>query len=383
MMARTSVERVFPSILGSQKWKGSLQVISPDKLRELLSQKDEMPKVEFKLKYVLAGQGNNRIKDEVAKDIIALANTAGRSADDHAYLIIGAGDKLNMDGTRTREDVRQYNYCKKTFLSIVNARCAPRLPDLRYEEVELDGNYYGVIVIPASPHLHELTRDLDTMKGVWRKGSTPIRHGDEVGVASLNELLLLKREKEQPHASPELATKVSELLSKVQSTSAPLSQTVAEILTFARKVRHPTLQNICLKELSGWNFKDLAEDSIYRPTYRLIEIFVGASPINIEHPIFGNSSNTMEFLRQSSEFTPAKMLMKQPLSQIEAKAPPNPGKSISFLETTFGDINPEATVPDARAYLYFSPFTSMNIIQGVKAELTKYLIELLPEVQST
>lgn len=381
MAGRSLFPSFFPSILCVEGGKERQQVISVDKLRELLSQNDEMPKVEFKLKYVLTGQGNNKIKDEVAKDIIALANTAGRNAGDYAYLIIGAGDELKADGTRDQEDVRQYGYGKKTFLNIVNARCVPRLPDLSYEVIKLDGNYYGVIVIPPSPHMHELIRDLDTPKGIWRKGSTLIRHGDEVAVASFSEMVLMRREKERLHASPEIATRVSDLLSKVQSTSVPLSQCVAEVLALAREVGHSTLQHICLKELRGWEIKDMDENSPYRPTYRLIEVYVGANPINMEFVGFGNASNTIEFLRHAKEFSAAKLLMGEPLSHIEAKAPPNPAKSIGSLQTKLGVVNPKAKKPDTRVYLYFSPFTSMNIIQAVRTELTKYLIELLPEVQ--
>lgn len=252
------------------------QMINAVILNGLLTMRDEMPKCEFKLRYVLSGQGNNKNRDEIAKDIIALANTAGRSVDDYAYLILGAGDKLDQSGRRNREDVRQCGYDRAAFLSIVNARCAPRLPDLQYEEVELDGNYYGVITIPPSPHMHELTRDLDTPKGVWRRGSVLIRHGDEVGVASFEEMLLMKREKERLHANAAVSAEASALLSKVQSKTTPLSQCVAEALALARKVQHQTLERFCAKELKGWEMTDANEGSEYRPTYRMIEVYAGS-----------------------------------------------------------------------------------------------------------
>jgi hypothetical protein len=69
-------------------------MLNESMLRAILSQKNETPKIELKLKYVLSGQGKGKALDEIAKDIIALANTAGRHPDDYAYLIIGAGNHL-------------------------------------------------------------------------------------------------------------------------------------------------------------------------------------------------------------------------------------------------------------------------------------------------
>jgi hypothetical protein len=172
-------------------------MIEAAELKQWLTEKDETTRREFKLKYVLTGQGRSKYLDELAKDIIALTDTAGRSRDDFAYLVIGAGDELRSDGTRAAEDVRPSAYDRQFFLDTANARCHPPIPDLSYAEIEVGGNYYGVVEIPPSPHVHELSRDLDTPKGVWRRGSVLIRRGDGVGVASLQEALLMKEEKER------------------------------------------------------------------------------------------------------------------------------------------------------------------------------------------
>lgn len=351
-------------------------------LKELLARGNETPRIELKLRYVLSGQGKGKVLDEVTKDIIALTNTAGRNPDDYAYLIIGAGNNLQADGTREREDVRQYRYEAAFFLNIANARCNPPIPDIRYDQVEVDGNYYAVVTIPPSPHMHTLIKDLDTPKGVWRKGSVLIRHGDEVAVASYEEMVVMKREKERLNATGDMATEISDLLSRVQSKSLPLSQSVAEALALARKVNHGTLAHICAKELAGWSSSDMSDESAYRPTYRLMEVFVGTQPLNMQYVGFGAYSNTIDFLRHSGEFTATKMLMSEPLSHLEAKAPPNPVKSIGSLETNLGAVNPNARQPERRVYLYFSPFTFENIIQAVRTEITKHLIDLLPSAHT-
>jgi hypothetical protein len=171
-------------------------MVEAAELKSWLAVKDETLRREFKLKYVLKGQGSGKHQDELAKDVMGLANTAGRNHEDYAYLIIGAGDKLKPDGTRDRDDVRPYVYSRKSILDTVNARCYPSLPDLSYEEVEVDGNYYGVVTIPPSPYRHELSRDLDATSGSWKKGMVPIRRGDEVAPATFQEMLLLNQQKE-------------------------------------------------------------------------------------------------------------------------------------------------------------------------------------------
>lgn len=180
-------------------------MVEAAELKKWLAVKDETLRHEFKLKYVLKGQGNTKHRDELAKDVMALANTAGRNRDDYAYLIIGAGDKLKADGTRDRDDVRAYNYSRKSILDTVNAKCYPSLPDLSYEEVEVDGNHYGVVIVPPSPFRHELSSDLDAASGSWKKGMVPIRRGDEVAPASFQEMTLLNHQKEswgKPAAPP-------------------------------------------------------------------------------------------------------------------------------------------------------------------------------------
>jgi len=181
--------------------EGTKLMLDESRLKELLALTEELPTVEFKLKYVLSGQGKNKALDELAKDIIALTNTGGRNPGDYAYLVIGAGDTLKYDGTRDHDDVRQYGYDSKMFLTIANVRCSPPIPNLSFLQIEIEGRCYGILAIPPSPHMHSLTRDLDTPKGLWRKSSVLIRHRDEVAVASFEEMTVIKREKERLNAT--------------------------------------------------------------------------------------------------------------------------------------------------------------------------------------
>ncbi len=357
-------------------------MITVEKLKELLARKGESPNLEFKLRYALTGQGNNKNRDEVAKDIIALANTAGRSADDYAYLIIGAGDDFRPDGTRGSEDVRQHGYDGKTFLSIVNDRCAPGLPDLWYEEIELGGTYYGVVVVPPSPYMHELTRNLDMPKGFWPKGAVLIRRGDGVGAASYKEMQVIEREKERLRAVYGVRSEVSELLSKIHSGTAPLTQCVAEALTVAKKLNDSSLERFCVNELRGWDGQSFDDASDGWPKYRLVDAYVGLHPLNMLYAGFAHASNTLEFLGKSEHFQAARITMRKPLAEIEAQVPAEPNKGIGVLTTKRGVVEPGTQHPDNPCYLYFSPHTFANILQGVRAELTEHLVHLLPEARA-
>ncbi|MBI4451272.1 ATP-binding protein [Candidatus Woesearchaeota archaeon] len=156
--------------------------MTPEQLAALLAQQ-EGQSLEFKLQYVLSGQGKDRNLDEVAKDIVALVNTAK----DCAYLIIGAGDELKA-GVRAAKTVKGEDYSAQRFLEIVNARVAPPITNLAYEEVEYAGSAYGVVSVAKSPHIHYLSRDLATPKRNFPKNSVLVRHGSGIELASPAEI---------------------------------------------------------------------------------------------------------------------------------------------------------------------------------------------------
>ena len=171
-------------------------IITPDNLRALLAQKENL-RVEFKLEYRFQGQNSERDRDEVAKDLIALANTAGRHDNDYAYLVIGAGDELLKDKTRVYKLVEPGQYTARQFLDIVNERCSPNLASIEYHEVELDGRLYGVVVIPPSRHVHELKRVLHAKnRGYWPRNAILQRVGEGAAQATARDILTMMREKD-------------------------------------------------------------------------------------------------------------------------------------------------------------------------------------------
>jgi hypothetical protein len=166
----------------------------PEDLRRMLSEVEAL-RIEFKAKIDLKGQGKDARRDEFAKDILGLANTAGRTADDYAYLVIGAGDKFLPDGLRSYIPTAPNLYQQKQLLEIVNERCTPEIPELLYREIEVEGRRYGVIILPPSPHVHATARQLDTPKGPWRKNSIILRRGEGHVLASADDVRLMRHQK--------------------------------------------------------------------------------------------------------------------------------------------------------------------------------------------
>jgi hypothetical protein len=171
--------------------------MTPETLRTLLARK-EGPTLEFKLEYVLVGPGSDRNRAEVAKDLLALANSTGQGTGGAAYLILGAGDELRADGRREAKESKGL-YSRRAFLDILNAKCTPPVQDLEYDEVELDGITYGVLTIPPSNAVRHLTQDLVAPKGIWRRNSVLVRHGDQVGIASPTEIAGLESHRTRSH----------------------------------------------------------------------------------------------------------------------------------------------------------------------------------------
>lgn len=153
-------------------------------------------KLEFKLEYDLSGgAGSEQRKGEFAKDILSLVNTAGRNAFDFAYMVIGAGDKIQADGSRLRKSILSGQYTSPLVLDIVNASCAPQIKEMIITEIEVDETLYCVIVLPPSPQIHSFSKNIVTPKRTWQKNAVPLRSGEGVILASPDDLFLMQKQK--------------------------------------------------------------------------------------------------------------------------------------------------------------------------------------------
>lgn len=179
---------------------------------------------------------------------------------------------------------------------------------------------------------------------------------------------------------------ISALLSKIQSRTIPLSQCIAEALTIAKKIGNNSLERFCRSELTGWDQKKLEEYPDEKPTYRLIEIFVSLVQINMQYWGWGrNASNVFDYMRKDSgTFIPLKRLVPEPVSKLETLGSGHPQKGILLITMQQKDFIPESKAPhpDTPVYGYAKADSYMNVLESIRVELTKRLLDLLPKIES-
>lgn len=173
-------------------------------LRQLISQPEGL-KLDFKRELHKLKDPNkdyaNQQRDEFIRDILSLTNGNVNTAEQKGYLIIGVGDELKPDGTRDLFDVSN-PLNPKQILQRVNCACAPPIPDVHCETVEIDGKNIFVVSIPPSPHLHRTIRDLTTPRKTYPAGTVFIRRNEEIFPATPEECDVILREKERVFAKP-------------------------------------------------------------------------------------------------------------------------------------------------------------------------------------
>jgi hypothetical protein len=162
-----------------------------DNLLTLLA-RDEGPILEFKVEIHHIDDENEKVrnqqKDEFIKDIIALANGNTVYAGETAYLVLGAENKKNEDGTRATLDVGNHRLTASRILDIVNSACDPKIEDLDCEELTINGKRLLLVTIQPTPYLHETTRILrPSPKSVFSERTAFIRREQSIGIASQKE----------------------------------------------------------------------------------------------------------------------------------------------------------------------------------------------------
>jgi hypothetical protein len=163
-----------------------------ERLRLLLQKSYETGAREFKREWYKIDASNpgptvKRQKGELTKDILSLANGNAIVAGEEAYLIIGASNQINAEGTRDLFDVAQTGIDTHRILGIVNASCDPPLEEINCDTVILDGKRLVVITIPPTPHLYETTQKLETQDHPYDAYTVFIRHGEDIQTASARE----------------------------------------------------------------------------------------------------------------------------------------------------------------------------------------------------
>jgi hypothetical protein len=201
----------------------------------------EGPTLEFKSEWYKfkkgegTDEGRTRQKGELIKDILALANGNASVAGETAYLIIGASDDLNPDGTRDLFDAEK-GITSDQIRDIVNAVSDPPIERLLCDYMTIRGKCLLVISIPFSPYLHETLRILKTKECEHTEHVVFVRNENKVDIASAKERRTIERLKENYHfgkgnSNPGVLGAIVGVL-----VGAPLIGNIAELRNVDRKI---------------------------------------------------------------------------------------------------------------------------------------------------
>ena len=148
----------------------------PEQFEELLHE-DESTALDFKQKQYEFEKADDKVKGELLKDILALANAWRRT---EACLVIGVkevkGRRADVIGLSNHID-------DATLQQFVNSKTNKRL-EFSYEALEFDGKPVAVIRIPLQERPFVLKRDFGKLK----KDVVYIRQGSSTGTADVSEV---------------------------------------------------------------------------------------------------------------------------------------------------------------------------------------------------
>jgi hypothetical protein len=208
-----------------------------------------------------------------------------------------------------------------------------------------------------------------------------IRNEYQIGIAELAISIAALSKEKNLNISEQVAddiSSISQLISKIQSNKYPLSQCIAESIGLAKKHSNNRLRQFCENELTGW---DNDKFEIYeggRPIYRQIELFVSiGQDINPNYIGWGNDMNcAIDYMRKNpKEFIPLKAIMTHPISIIE-KIPDNADKKIVSIRLPAAMFSNEPGFSKINVNAYGSSSEWIRLIEAIKTELTKLLLEL-------
>ncbi len=139
-------------------------------------------------------------KNEMVRDILSLVNGNTHSAGKPAYLVIGAGDNRNPDGSRPLFDVGNVALPKRQIMDWANAYAEPAVEEINTHLVSYQGKRLFVIEILPSRHVHKIKRLLQTgHNNKYHENTIFMRAGDNIITAGPEQALALQRAKKHTH----------------------------------------------------------------------------------------------------------------------------------------------------------------------------------------
>ena len=218
---------------------------------------------------------------ELVKDIIAITNGNSGTARQIGYLIIGADDKLQADGTPRLQSITGKRPIRRDILDKVNSYCDRPLLDIECEEILLDGVNLFVISIPPMPHLYSLSKELETPTQNFSPHTVFLRRGDgeKTYPASFDEQMAIREEKRSIFPNPsseEVKNNFQRELDlnhhKVHGITGAMESSYWRIRIFPQTYNAQLIERSeCLNlikrtkvEIGGWNYPSIPSGGIKR-----------------------------------------------------------------------------------------------------------------------
>lgn len=182
---------------------------------------------------------------------------------------------------------------------------------------------------------------------------------------------------------------LSTLIEKIQSKNEPLSKNIAQVLIVAKEYNLKKIETFCKGELTGWkevinNKDDKLISTKDSPKHRLIEAYLSPfGQVNLNYVGWAqNPSLLFDYMaRKPKEFYPQKMVIGEPVSEIEEKALDSPKKGLWTFSMSWKYFVKKTDKPDAKVFIYAHGKTYIRLIESIRSELTKLLIDELPSTQ--
>jgi TIR domain len=185
-------------------------------------------------------------------------------------------------------------------------------------------------------------------------------------------------------SAPNYTGKISALLEKVQARSQSLAQSVAEGLAIAQEAKNVALEEFCRNELSGWSAHMLGKGE---PRYREVECFISISQINMQYFGWGQSaSNVINYMRRNPKlYKPYQLMIPNPVGYVESQATRsvNPDAGLMTFPLKMSDVfDAPADIADFPVMGYARFDCWADVLEGIRTELVRRLLDLLPRVEA-
>lgn len=192
-------------------------------------------------------------------------------------------------------------------------------------------------------------------------------------------------------ALPSADARVTTLLSKIHARTAPLAECVSDALALAIALGDNGLRSFCELELRGyWDHArvhqgETTEPPEGAPTYRAIDAYASVNAeVNPMYYGWGDSmANVLTYLDKDENFTRMKIIMPDPLAQLEERAKQGSHKNLLVMSFPMSRVMPDATEPEGTVRTYARGDAVAQVVERIRSELSTRILKHLPALTAS